>query len=164
MKALKEYGLTPQHIHETSEERLDELIKSVGFHKKKAAYIKSTTKILIEDYDGDIPDTVEGLCALPGVGLKMAHLTLKIAWKKVLGIGVDVHVHRICNRLHWVQTNTAEKTRLALESWLPQELWSEINQILVGFGQQICKSKPRCEDCTLRNVCPSSNCRDIEDL
>ena len=140
------------------------MIKPVGFYRRKATYIKKTTQILLDEYDGDIPDTIEKLVKLPGVGPKMGYLILKVAWNKVDGIGVDVHVHRISNRLQWVNTKTPEETRVALESWLPRELWHEINLLLVGFGQTICGSSPKCEQCKLHSICPASNCHDIEDL
>lgn len=168
MLKLREYGLTPKHIQETSDEKLGELICKVGFWTKKVKYIKKTTDILLEKYDGDIPDTIEELVKLPGVGPKMGYLALKVAWNKIDGIGVDVHVHRISNRLEWVHTNTPEQTRVALEAWLPKQYWFEINLLLVGFGQQICKGSPKCSDCKLRNMCPSSKYNvssdDIEDL
>ena len=164
VKRLREYGLTPEHIMETDEEELQKLIRPVGFYKRKAQYIKRTTAVLLQDYGGDIPDTIEGLVKLPGVGPKMGYLALQIAWKKNDGIGVDVHVHRICNRLHWVNTKTPEETRVALESWLPKDLWEVVNVLLVGFGQQICGSKPKCSECKLKAICPSSLEKDIEDL
>ena len=167
MLKLREYGLTPKHIQETSDEKLGELIRKVGFWTKKVQYIKKTTDILLEKYDGDIPDTIEELVKLPGVGPKMGYLALKVAWNKIDGIGVDVHVHRICNRLEWVHTNSPEQTRVALEAWLPKQYWWEINLLLVGFGQQICKGSPKCSECKLRNMCPSSKYNassDIEDL
>lgn len=91
MKRLRDYGLTPQHIMETNEEDLKKLIYPVGFYVRKSGYIKRTTAILLKDYDGDIPDTIEGLVKLPGVGPKMGYLTLQVAWKKMDGIGIDVH-------------------------------------------------------------------------
>ena len=90
--------------------------------QKKADYIKDATKICAEKYNGDIPPTVEELVKLPGVGPKMAHITMNVAWGQVTGIGVDTHVHRISNRLGWVKkpTKVPEETRLAVESWLPR--------------------------------------------
>lgn len=90
----------------------------------------------------------------------MAHLIMDIAWNNVSGIGVDTHVHRISNRLKWVkkETKTPEDTRVALEDWLPRDLWSEINWLLVGFGQQVCLPvSPRCTDCLNRDICPGAN-------
>jgi endonuclease-3 len=83
-------------------------------------YIKKISEILKSQYDGEIPDTVELLCKLPGVGPKMAHLAMKTAWQTITGIGVDTHVHRISNRLGWVKTKQPEDTRKALEAWLPR--------------------------------------------
>lgn len=88
----------------------------------------------------------------------MAHLCMKSAWDKITGIGVDVHVHRITNRLKWVQkeTKTPEDTRVALESWLPYELWEEVNHMLVGFGQTVCTAiNPKCDSCRNASICPS---------
>ncbi|XP_078274672.1 endonuclease III-like protein 1 isoform X2 [Rhinoraja longicauda] len=127
--------------------------------ESKVRYIKQTTAILKERYGGDIPNTVSELLHLPGVGPKMAHLVMKLAWDHVSGICVDTHVHRITNRLQWLgkETKTPEKTRLALEEWMPRELWSETNWLLVGFGQQICLPvNPRCPGCLNRDICPAA--------
>ncbi|KXG46215.1 Endonuclease III, conserved site-2 [Penicillium griseofulvum] len=130
--------------------RLNELIRTVGFHNNKTKYIKSTALILRDQYNGDIPSTPEGLMALPGVGPKMAYLCLSAAWGKHLGIGVDVHVHRITNLWGWNKTKTPEETRKALQSWLPPDKWHEINKLLVGLGQTVCLPvKRRCGDCDL---------------
>uniref|UniRef100_A0A8D8M8N7 Endonuclease III homolog n=1 Tax=Cacopsylla melanoneura TaxID=428564 RepID=A0A8D8M8N7_9HEMI len=156
MCRLKEHGLTIENICNTPEEILGELIKPVGFWKTKAKHIKKVVEILKNDCNNDIPNTINTLCSLPGVGPKMAHLCMTHAWGIVTGIGVDVHVHRISHRLGWTkQLKTPEHTRQELESWLPEELWSEVNHLLVGFGQQICKSpRPLCETCLNKDLCP----------
>lgn len=122
------------------------------------SYLKQTAKILLEKYDGDIPSNLEELCALPGVGPKMAHLALQCAWKINSGIGVDTHVHRISQRLGWVKYDlkkTPEQTRMELEEWLPREYWAPINPLLVGFGQTLCLPiGPKCDDCPARHLCP----------
>ena len=111
--------------------------------------------MLKNEWSGDIPNTVEDLCKLPGVGPKMAHLCMKTAWGVVTGIGVDTHVHRIANRLGWVKSKSPEDTRKELEDWLPKEHWSEVNHLLVGFGQQICQPvKPQCAACLNNTLCP----------
>ncbi|XP_013923128.1 PREDICTED: endonuclease III-like protein 1 [Thamnophis sirtalis] len=159
MMRLREHGLTVDRILETDEEVLGRLIYPVGFWRNKVRYIQQTTAILKRDYAGDIPQTVAELVKLPGVGPKMAHLVMDIAWNNVSGIGVDTHVHRICNRLKWAkkQTKLPEETRQTLEEWLPRTLWSELNWLLVGFGQQICLPvRPRCSECLNRNICPGS--------
>ena len=140
-------------------ERLNELIAKVGFHNNKTKYIKATAEILRDRFDGDIPDTIDGLVSLPGVGPKMAYLTMSAAWGRDEGIGVDVHVHRITNLWGWHKTRNPEETRAELESWLPKEKWHDINHLLVGFGQTICLPVGRkCNDCVLatEGLCPSA--------
>ena len=157
MRKLKENNLTIENILKMSEEKIGELIKPVGFWKKKAAYIKKATEICHEQYADDIPPTVEELVKLPGVGPKMAYITMNVAWNKLSGIGVDTHVHRISNRMGWVEkpTTVPEQTRIALESWLPREEWNDVNVLLVGFGQQICLPvKPLCSTCLNFAICP----------
>lgn len=157
MRKLKENNLTIGNILKMPESEIGELIKPVGFWKKKASFIKKATEICHKDYKDDIPPTVEELIKLPGVGPKMAYITMNVAWNKLSGIGVDTHVHRISNRLGWVKkaTSTPEQTRVALESWLPREEWNEINVLLVGFGQQTCLPvKPQCDKCLNAAICP----------
>lgn len=115
-------------------------------------------------YDGDIPSSLEELLLLPGIGPKMAHLVMNVAWNNVQGICVDTHVHRICNRLEWVsrqgtkqKTSSPEETRESLQLWLPKEEWVPINPLLVGFGQTICTPlRPRCGVCGVSDLCPSA--------
>ncbi|XP_063380971.1 uncharacterized protein LOC134667481 isoform X2 [Cydia fagiglandana] len=158
MERLRERGLTIDNVLSMSDDELGKLIYPVGFWKTKVKYIKKTTQTLKEQYNGDIPDSVEKLCKLTGVGPKMAHICMSVAWNKVTGIGVDTHVHRISNRIGWVKkpTATPEDTRKALEAWLPFELWGEVNHLLVGFGQTICLPiGPNCEECLNNDICPS---------
>lgn len=113
-------------------------------------FLKQTAVVLRDKWNGDIPDSISGLTSLPGVGPKMAHLCMSAAWDVTVGIGVDVHVHRITNLWGWHKTKTPEETRLALESWLPRDKWRQINWLLVGFGQEICRpAGRRCGDCDL---------------
>jgi endonuclease-3 len=138
---------------------LNGFINKVGFHNLKTKYIKQTAEILRDKWNSDIPDTIAGLVSLPGVGPKMAYLTMSAAWGKDEGIGVDVHVHRITNLWGWNKTQQPEQTRAALESWLPKEKWHDINNLLVGHGQTICLPVGRkCGDCKLadRGLCPSA--------
>ncbi|KAI0270291.1 DNA glycosylase [Russula aff. rugulosa BPL654] len=127
----------------------------------ESRYIRQAAQRLRDDFNSDVPKTVDELCSLPGVGPKMAFLCLHAAWDINVGIGVDVHVHRITNRLKWHKppTKTPEETRLNLQSWLPTEFHKEINHLLVGFGQVICLPVgPRCDLCTLgaQKICPSA--------
>ncbi|KAI9533917.1 hypothetical protein NQZ68_018285 [Dissostichus eleginoides] len=159
MKRLRAHGCTAENILNTDDEALGKLIYPVGFWRTKVKYLKLTSAILQKEFGGDIPDSVEGLVRLTGVGPKMAHLAMDIAWDQVSGIGVDTHVHRISNWLGWLKkpTKSPEQTRKALEEWLPRELWSEINWLLVGFGQQVCLPvRPLCSVCLNQHSCPSA--------
>lgn len=152
-------GLTLENILAVDPVQLNELIYAVGFHNNKTKYIKAAALILRDRFDGDIPDTIEGLTSLPGVGPKMGYLCLSAAWGRTEGIGVDVHVHRITNLWKWHKTKTPEETRKALQGWLPRDKWHEINHLLVGFGQTICTPVGRdCGNCTLssKRLCPSA--------
>ncbi|APA07615.1 hypothetical protein SS1G_00867 [Sclerotinia sclerotiorum 1980 UF-70] len=143
-------GLTLDNILAVDPKLLNELIWVVGFHNNKTKYIKAAAEILKDQWNGDIPDTIEGLMSLPGVGPKMAYLCMSSAWGRTEGIGVDVHVHRITNMWGWHTTKGPEETRLALQAWLPKELWHEINWLLVGFGQTICLPVgKKCGSCEL---------------
>ncbi|KAJ6087634.1 hypothetical protein N7467_006548 [Penicillium canescens] len=154
----KDSTLNLTNILAVSPERLNALIRTVGFHNNKTKYIKATALLLRDNHNGDIPSTPNGLMALPGVGPKMAYLCLSAAWGKHEGIGVDVHVHRITNLWGWNKTKTPEETRMALQSWLPHDKWHEINKLLVGLGQTVCLPvKRRCGDCYLvgKGLCMS---------
>ncbi|CAP31300.2 Protein CBR-NTH-1 [Caenorhabditis briggsae] len=160
MKRLKDHGLSIQTIRAFPVSDLEKILCPVGFYKRKAVYIQQTAKILEDSYSGDIPDTLDGLCSLPGVGPKMANLVMQIAWGKCEGIAVDTHVHRISNRLGWIKTTTPEKTQKALESLLPRSEWQPINHLLVGFGQMLCQPvRPKCATCLCRLTCPSSTAK-----
>lgn len=146
----KDSTLILENILAVSPERLNELIRTVGFHNNKTKYIKQTAILLRDNYDSDIPSTADELMKLPGVGPKMAYLCMSAAWGKHEGIGVDVHVHRITNLWGWHSTKNPEETRVALQSWLPKDKWHEINKLLVGLGQTVCLPVARrCGECDL---------------
>lgn len=152
-------GFTLDSLLDVEPEQLNKFIEKVGFHNNKTKFIKAVAPILRDQHNGDIPDTAEGLIALPGVGPKMAYLCLSAAWGRHEGIGVDVHVHRITNLWGWHKTSTPEQTRAELEAWLPREKWHEINHLLVGLGQTICLPVGRrCGECDMskEGLCPSA--------
>ncbi|KAK6745292.1 hypothetical protein RB195_011801 [Necator americanus] len=160
MMRLRKHGCNVDAMLSIPTLELEKLLCPVGFYKRKAVYIQKTAAILKEKYKGDVPDSIEDLCSLPGVGPKMAHLVLQIAYDKVDGIAVDTHVHRIVNRLGWMETNTPEKTREKLQKMLPRSYWPTINPLLVGFGQQTCLPvKPKCDICLCQEICPSSTAK-----
>ena len=132
-------------MQKASDELIQSCIGKVSFYRRKAEYLRQMTKILETKHGGDVPASIDDMCAIPGVGPKMAFLQMQSMGYNV-GIGVDTHVHRISNRLKWCKTNTPEQTRLALQSWLPREYHTTINKYMVGFGQVICVPVgPRCE-------------------
>ncbi|CAK9324886.1 unnamed protein product [Citrullus colocynthis] len=162
---LQESGLlTADAMDKADEATIKSLIYPVGFYSTKAKNLKKIAKICLMKYGGDIPRSLEELLLLPGIGPKIAHLIMIMAWNDVQGICVDTHVHRICNRLGWVsgkgskqKTSTPEETRVALELWLPKEEWVPINPLLVGFGQTICTPlRPKCGNCSVSDLCPSA--------
>ncbi|KAJ7119015.1 DNA glycosylase [Mycena epipterygia] len=134
-------------------------INKVGMWRVKAKHLRLAAVKLRDEFDSDVPQTIEGLISLPGVGPKIGFLTLQAAWNMNVGIGVDVHVLRITRLLGWHKADTPEDARISLESWLPKELQREINPLLVGFGQTMCPSNsPRCGECKLSalGLCPSA--------
>jgi len=155
MKNLKEKGLTLENMYKMSEEEIYKLIKCVNFNNNKAKYLKNLATTLVEKYDSKIPEKVEELIKFPGIGYKIAVLFVNHAFEHGYGIGVDTHVHRICNRLGLAKTKTPDQTRVELESYVDKKYWHELNLLLVGFGQQICQPvRPKCEECLLNNLCP----------
>ena len=133
--------------------RIEELIKTCGLYKTKAKDLIEIGKGITERFGGKVPDTIEELTTLSGVGRKTANLVLALGFNKP-AICVDVHVHRICNRLGYIQTKTPEETEFALREKLPQKHWLAINTILVTHGQNVCKpTKPNCEACPISEYC-----------
>ncbi|KAF2075011.1 hypothetical protein CYY_003663 [Polysphondylium violaceum] len=157
MVRLKKHGLTVENVIKTPNETLSKLIHPVGFYQRKAVYLKNIASILKSKYKSDVPDQFDQLMDLPGLGPKMTHLILQIAFDKVEGIAIDVHMHRIMNRMKWVHnTNTPEETRKELESWLPKDRWRDVNHLIVGFGQTVClPTTPKCQNCTINDLCPT---------
>jgi endonuclease III len=144
---------TPEAMELLEEEKIADLIYPAGFYKTKAKNIKEICRILLKK-NGIVPQTKEGLLALPGVGLKTANLVLSLGWN-IPAICVDIHVHRISNRMGWVNTTKPDDTEKALQKILPVIYWIPINELLVLFGQQICTPQsPYCTSCPLSSYCP----------
>lgn len=113
----------------------------------------------------DIPHSIKELTSLKGVVIKMATLCMADAWREQVGIGVDVHVHRISNLLNWVHTNHPNKTECELKKVFPENLWESLNQAVVGFGQTICGSKKqKCNLCPISDSCPKYNGIESDDI
>lgn len=146
---------TPEEMAEADVEEIESLIRNVGFYRVKAGRIKEISKILLEEYDGRVPDEMETLLKLPGVGRKTANCVLAHAFLKEDALAVDTHVHRISNRLGLVVTKNPEETEIELKKVLPKKYWIDVNILLVKFGQNICRPvSPRCGICVLNDMCP----------
>jgi len=144
---------TPEKILKLSEKEIEELIYPVGFYRNKAKIIKEISKILVEKFNSKVPDDLETLLSFKGVGRKTANLVLSEGFGKP-AICVDVHVHRISNRIGLVKTKNPEETEFKLMKILPKKYWKDINFVLVAFGQTICKPvKPKCKECPIVKYC-----------
>ncbi len=153
-RRLFEVASTPQQMLQLPVEEIGKLIYPAGFYKRKAIQIKEISKILVEKYDGQVPNNAEALMALPGVGLKTTNLTLNLGFG-IEAICVDCHVHQITNRLGWIKTKTPEESEKALMSIMPKRFWIPLNELLVSYGQEICTSvSPKCSMCPQCANCP----------
>jgi endonuclease-3 len=131
------------------------LIYPVSFYRTKARHVKAACQALLERFGGRVPATMEELLTLPGVGRKTANLVLILGFKSLRNICVDIHVHRISNRLGWVRTKTPEQTEQALYERVPARWWPYLNLYLVTWGQNVCRpTYPRCGDCAVAGRCP----------
>lgn len=140
-------------LSELSIKQIEKLIFPVGFYHNKAKFLKRLPGVLESLYDGKVPSTVDELTRLPGVGRKTANIVVAVAFDKP-AIGVDVHVHRISNRLGYVKTRTPFDTEMALRKTVPKKLWSTINTYLVAFGQGLCRpTSPFCSKCPILEHC-----------
>jgi len=146
---------TPQAIAKLRVKQIEKLIYPVGFYRNKAEFVRDAAKMIISKFGGRVPSTLEEMITLPGVGRKTANLVMILAFKSNRNICVDIHVHRIANRLGWVRTRTPEETELALYKALEQQWWPFVNLYLVTWGQNICRPVyPRCDRCPLLKTCP----------
>lgn len=144
---------TPADLRRLSGTEIERLIYPVGFYRTKARMLARLPQVLDREFGGHVPDTIETLCRLPGVGRKTANLVVALGFRKP-AICVDVHVHRICNRLGLVQTATPLETERKLREILPVRYWITWNAYLVAFGQTRCRPRiPKCADCPLQRWC-----------
>ena len=153
VKKLFEKYKTARSLARAKVTNIEKIIKSTGFYHVKARRIIEVASIIDSKYDGKVPDSLEELLELPGVGRKTANCVLVYAFEKP-AIPVDTHVHRISNRIGLVKTKTPEETELELMKKIPKKYWLEINDTFVMYGQNICKPiSPMCDVCQIRNMC-----------
>ncbi len=152
-KRMLELASTPDAMIKIDVKTLSKAIYPVGFYKNKASQIIELSKTIVEKYNSKTPNTIEELTKFKGVGRKTANLVLTKGFG-ILGICVDVHVHRISNRLGYVKTKTPDETEMELRKILPKKYWIDFNTYLVTLGQNICKpQKPNCANCPISKYC-----------
>jgi endonuclease-3 len=152
-RRLLEKAPTPQALTALGEQETARLAYPAGFYRTKAANLQKIAAILLEQYGGEVPASMDDLLALPGIGRKAANLILIEAFD-MDGVCVDIHVHRISNRTGWAETATPEKTETRLREILPRRYWKRINALLVLYGQQICRPvSPFCSRCVIPEHC-----------
>ena len=153
LQLLQKYD-TPEKILRLSEQKIASLIYPVGFYKTKAKRIREISQTLIEKYNGSVPDDFNELLTLKGVGRKTANIVMVYGFKKQGYIPIDVHCHRIPNRLGWIHTKTPTETEQALKKILPERYWNDFNDLFVTFGQTICVPiSPFCSRCPIERFC-----------
>jgi endonuclease III len=144
---------SPQSMIKLTAKRIEKAIFPVGFYRTKAKIIRQICAVLLREYGGKVPDDIDELLKFKGVGRKTANLVVTLGYRKP-GICVDTHVHRISNRWGYVKTATPEKTEFALRGKLPREYWIEFNDLLVSFGQHLCRPiSPLCSQCPIFKYC-----------
>lgn len=144
---------TPASMFSLSLAKIQKAIYPVGFYRTKAKSIRLICRRLLDVYEGTVPDSIDELLTLPGVGRKTANLVVTVGYEKP-GICVDIHVHRICNRWGYVKTKTPEQTEEALRRKLPKQYWIRLNDLLVPYGQNLCQPvSPFCSRCKLMDCC-----------
>jgi endonuclease III len=156
MEKLTQKARTPQELLKISEEELQKIIYPVGFYRTKSRTLRNVSEIIINKYGGQVPDSIDELLTIKGVGRKTANLIITEGFGKP-GICVDTHVHRISNRLGIVSTKNPHETEESLRNVLPGQYWIIYNTLLVTFGKRICKPiSPHCSTCSLSRICKKS--------
>ena len=144
----------PAELLELSNAKIEKAIYPAAFYRNKTKSLKELCQVLVKEYSGKVPDKLEDLLKLKGVGRKTANLTLILGHNKP-GICVDIHVHRISNRWGYVKTKSPDETEMVLREILPKRFWKGYNDLLVSFGQNLCKPvSPFCSSCPVEDQCP----------
>lgn len=152
-KNMFPYYKTPEDYLELGQEKLEDIIRSCGFFRSKSKNILGTCRMLIDDFDGKVPETIEELMTLPGVGKKTANVVASNAFG-VPAIAVDTHVFRVSNRIGLADAKTVEKTEEQLMERIPKDRWSESHHLLIFHGRRICAARsPKCEICPVIDYC-----------
>lgn len=144
---------TPESMAAADLETLEEIIRPVGLYRNKAKHIKALAKALLEQYNGRVPESLEELVGLPGLGRKSANVILAVGCGKP-GLGVDTHVQRVARRMGLVDSDKPARTELELKTLIPENLWGRAHHLLIFHGRQVCKARrPNCQSCTIQPIC-----------
>lgn len=149
---FKKYN-TPEQFSNLSIAKIEEMIKTCGLYKNKAKNIKNTSIALVRDFDSQVPNTMDELTSLPGVGRKTANVVMSNAFG-IPAIAVDTHVFRVSNRIGFASAEDVLKTEMQLRKNLPEKLWSKVHHQLITHGRRLCKSRmPLCNECMMNRLC-----------
>lgn len=153
---FKEYKTAEDYANADLDE-LQEIIRPTGFYRRKSKYIKQAAKKLVEEFDSEVPRSIEELTELTGVARKTANIVLSNAFGINQGIAVDTHVMRLSERLGFTEEKNRDKIEKDLMNLFPKNQWFEVTNLLIAHGRNICTARnPQCEDCTVNKVCPSA--------
>ena len=148
---------SPEDYVKVPLEELEQDIKSINYYRNKAKFIKSCAQIIVEEYGGKVPDTMEELLKLPGVARKTANVVLSAGYGKNEGIVIDTHVARLSKRLDLSEEKNRDKLEQDLMKIVPRDEWANFSYLLIHHGRNVCKAKnPKCEECILKDICPSA--------
>ena len=148
---------TPEALAQAPQAEVEEVIHGCGFFHSKAAHAIGAAQMIVANFGGQVPRTMEELCMLPGVGRKTANIVLTEAFGIVEGIAVDTHVYRIAKRLRFSRATSPSAAEKDLLDTIPSKLWGKVNSQWIRFGREICTARsPQCAECMLNNICPSA--------
>lgn len=144
---------TPHAMAQAEIAELEKLIRQVGLYKSKARNLKKMAEMLVEEHNGEVPDNMEDLLKLPGVGRKTANVVLAVGFNKP-GLGVDTHVHRVANRTGLVRAKNPVATEIQLKELIPVSSWGKAHHLFIFHGRRVCRARrPECESCIIEDLC-----------
>lgn len=153
IRLLSKYN-KPEDLANADIREIERLIYPVGFYRVKAMRLKEISKILVERYNGEVPDSFDELIKIKGIGRKTANIVMMYGYNKDDYLAIDTHCHRIPNRIGWIKTRTPEETEKELKKKLPKKYWRDFNHLFVRFGQRICLPvSPKCSKCPIKKFC-----------
>ncbi len=149
----------PEDYADADVDELADDIYSITYHNQKAGYLRDACRVMVEEYDGEVPDTMDDLISLPGIGRKTANVVLQHGHDIIEGIVVDTHVQRLARRLGLTEARTPRAIEAELMEIVPEDAWVQFTHLLIDHGRAVCTARsPSCDECVLEDICPSSRC------